>query len=140
MARILTDQVLSDKTFAILEKQHPCANDTTILVKSDTVTIEEEKLDTLFFNTLDSIMIPKTIIKTVLKTVKIHDTAKIYVINNRSLKLAEKQIIEKQILLNQSEILVAKYKKQSNNRLWLAIISIITGGVFIFFLAKFKMK
>jgi hypothetical protein len=88
---VLNDKASSERIFRALEPLHPCANDTTIVTKIDTLvttdTLINYKRDTIQINGIEYITI-KEEPKTIIKTVKVHQIHTGYVVDTRAIGIA----------------------------------------------------
>lgn len=91
--QVLRDQEKLEEVAKVVVKGGWCANDTTFIVKSDTIIdidtlIEVDTItDTYILN--DSVYFTKWKTKTIVKTLTIHDTLKSYIIDNARVKLLQ---------------------------------------------------
>lgn len=88
---ILNDKEASERVFRALEPLHPCANDTAIVTKIDTLvttdTLINYKRDTIQVNGIEYITI-KEEPKTIIKTVKVHQIHTGYIVDTRAIGIA----------------------------------------------------
>jgi hypothetical protein len=88
---VLNDKASSERIFRALEPSHPCANDTTIVTKIDTLvttdTLINYKRDTIQVNGIEYITI-KEEPKTIIKTVKVNQTHTAFVVDTRAVGIA----------------------------------------------------
>ena len=128
--QVLKDRAKFDEVAKEVIKAGYCANDTTIIIKSDTLiemdtlTILEEKPFIELIN--DTVFVTKWKTNNITKTLTIHDTIKSVVVDNARLK----------ILMEEAKDWKAKYKEQKDTTtslyFWLiALLSLIGLGVLL---------
>lgn len=128
--QVLRDKDKLDKVAKEVIKAGYCANDTTIIIKSDTLveidtlTILQEKPFIEIIN--DTVYITKWKTNNITKTLTIHDTIKSVVVDNARVK----------ILMEESKAWEARYKEQkaisTNLYFWgMALLSLIGLGVIL---------
>lgn len=123
--QVLRDQEKLEEVAKVVVKGGWCANDSIIIVKSDTIikvdTLVEVHTDTEIRNINDSVFVTKWKTKTINKTLTIHDTLKSYIVDNARIKLLQ---ADSSRLFN----LADDYKQQSKKRLnwiiWCLVIFI----------------
>lgn len=128
--RVLKDRAKFDEVAKEVIKAGYCANDTTIIIKSDTLiemdtlTILDEKPFIEIIN--DTVFVTKWKTNNITKTLTIHDTIKSVVVDNARVK----------ILMEESKAWEARYKEQKDTTtslyFWLiALLSLIGLGVIL---------
>ena len=84
---ILNDKSASERVFRALEPSHPCANDTTIVTKIDTLVTSDTLInyirDTIRVNGIEYITI-KEAPKTIVKTIKVNQIHTGFIVDTRS--------------------------------------------------------
>lgn len=118
--RVLNDRESSERVFRELEKTHPCANDTTIILKSDTLvstdTITDYKRDTI-----NNVITLTEKGKVIVKTIKVKDIKVGYIVDTRRLGImADSLRIYKASLENSIDT-----SKKWKLRFWVLILIII---------------
>lgn len=122
--QVLKDRAKFDEVAKEVIKAGYCANDTTIIIKSDTLiemdtlTILDEKPFIEIIN--DTVFVTKWKTNNITKTLTIHDTIKSVVVDNARVK----------ILMEESKAWEARYKEQkaisTNLYFWgMALLSVI---------------
>ena len=85
---VLNDKASSERIFRALEPSHPCANDTTIVTKIDTIVTSDTLInyikDTIRVNGIEYITI-KEAPKTIIKTVKVNQMHTAFVVDTRAI-------------------------------------------------------
>jgi len=128
--QVLSDKQKLDEVAKEVVKMGYCANDTTIIVKSDTLievdtlTILEDKPFIEIIN--DTVYVTKWKTNNITKTLTIHDTIKSVVVDNARVK----------ILMEDSKAWEKRYKEQKDTTtslyFWLiALLSLIGLGVIL---------
>jgi preprotein translocase subunit YajC len=127
--RVLNNQEMLEEVAKVVVKGGFCANDTTFVVKSDTL-VEVDTLvridtltDTYVLN--DTTYITKWKTREITKSITIHDTIKSFIVDNARVRLLQADSAR---LTGE----VIEWKAKANNRLsWLISLLIII-GVFIY--------
>jgi hypothetical protein len=129
--QVLNDKAKFDKVAAEVVRQGYCANDTTIIVKSDTI-FEVDSLieiinDTTFVN--DTAYITNWETRNFYKTLTIHDTLRAVIVDNARVKQlqADNEKISKQSI---------EHKQNATHRLYWFIIACAV----ILFLILYKIR
>lgn len=108
-----------------------CANDTTIISRSDTLvqydTTIKSELEVKIFN--DTVHITKWKTQNIVKTLTIRDTIRATIVDNSRIKLLEADKMK----LEQN---VQEYKKKAEDRLSWLILALMGIGLWIFFKIK----
>ena len=127
--QVLRDQEKLEQVAKVVVKGGWCANDTTFVVKSDTL-VEVDTLvmvdtltDTYVFN--DTTYITKWKTREITKSITIHDTIKSFIVDNARVKLLQADSVR---LSND----LTEWKGKANNRLSLLILFLIAIGIFIY--------
>jgi hypothetical protein len=129
--QVINDKAKLDKVAEEVIRQGYCVNDTTIIVKSDTIVQTDSLIeiysDTTVINDTAYITLWET--KNFFKTLTIHDTVRSVVIDNARVKLLQAD-------LNKANAKVIEWQGKANNRLgWLIILLLVIAG---FIYLKFK--
>jgi hypothetical protein len=131
--QVLSDKQKLDKVAKEAVKMGYCANDTTIVVKSDTLididtlTIIDEKPMIEVIN--DTVYVTKWKTNNITKSVTIHDTIKAVVVDNARVKLFQEESKE-------WELKYLDQKQKASN--WLFLLIFIVSTIILTFIAKFK--
>jgi hypothetical protein len=127
--QVLRDQDKLEEVAKVVVKGGWCANDTTFVVKSDTL-VEVDTLvrvdtltDTYVFN--DTTYITKWKTRDIVRSITIHDTIKSFIVDNARVRLLQADSVR---LSND----LTEWKGKANNRLSLLILLLIAIGVFIY--------
>jgi hypothetical protein len=127
--QVLRDQEKLEKVAKVVVKGGWCANDTTFVVKSDTL-VEVDTLvrfdtltDTYVFN--DTTYITKWKTRDIVRSITIHDTIKSFIVDNARVRLLQADSVR---LSND----LTEWKGKANNRLSLLILLLIAIGIFIY--------
>jgi len=127
--QVLRDQEKLEEVAKVVVKGGWCANDTTFVVKSDTL-VEVDTLvrvdtltDTYVFN--DTTYITKWKTRDITKSITIHDTIKSFIVDNARVRLLQADSVR---LSND----LTEWKGKANNRLSLLILLLIAIGIFIY--------
>jgi hypothetical protein len=127
--QVLRDQEKLEEVAKVVVKGGWCANDTTFVVKSDTL-VEVDTLvrvdtltDTYVFN--DTTYITKWKTRDIIRSITIHDTIKSFIVDNARVRLLQADSVR---LSND----LTEWKGKANNRLSLLILLLIAIGVFIY--------
>jgi hypothetical protein len=127
--QVLRDQEKLEEVAKVVVKGGWCANDTTFVVKSDTL-VEVDTLvrvdtltDTYVFN--DTTYITKWKTRDIIRSITIHDTIKSFIVDNSRVRLLQADSVR---LSND----LTEWKGKANNRLYLLILLLITIGAFIY--------
>jgi hypothetical protein len=127
--QVLRDQEKLEEVAKVVVKGGWCANDTTFVVKSDTL-VEVDTLvrvdiltDTYVFN--DTTYITKWKTRDIFRSITIHDTIKSFIVDNARVRLLQADSVR---LSND----LTEWKGKANNRLSLLILLLIAIGVFIY--------
>jgi len=129
--QVINDKVKLDKVAEEVIRQGYCANDTTIIVKSDTIVQTDSLIeiysDTTVINDTAYVTLWET--KNFFKTLTIHDTVRSVVVDNARVKILQAD-------LNKANTKVIEWQGKANNRLgWLIILLLVIAG---FIYLKFK--
>jgi hypothetical protein len=129
--QVLKDKSKLDEVAKEVIRQGYCANDTTIIVKSDTIvevdSLIEIQFDTTFVN--DTAYITNWETKNFYKTLTIHDTLRSVIVDNARVNQLQADISK---IIKQSE----EHKQKATHRLYWFIIAC---GV-ILFLILYKIR
>jgi hypothetical protein len=129
--QVLNDKAKFDKVAKEVIRQGYCSNDTTIIVKSDTIvevdSLIEIQSDTTIIN--DTAYISKWETRNFTKTLTIHDTLRSVIVDNARVRQLQADI-EK--ITKQSE----QHKQDATNRLYWFIIACAV----ILFLILYKIR
>ena len=127
--QVLKNQEMLEEVAKVVVKGGWCANDTTFVVKSDTL-VEVDTLvrvdtltDTYVFN--DTTYITKWKTREITKSITIHDTVKSFIVDNARVRLLQADSVR---LTNE----VTEWKGKADNRLSLLILLLIAIGIFIY--------
>ena len=127
--QVLKNQEMLEEVAKVVIKGGWCANDTTFVVKSDTL-VEVDTLvrvdtltDTYVFN--DTTYITKWKTREITKSITIHDTVKSFIVDNARVRLLQADSVR---LTNE----VTEWKGKADNRLSLLILLLIAIGIFIY--------
>jgi len=127
--QVLRDQEKLEEVAKVVVKGGWCANDTTFVVKSDTL-VEVDTLvrvdtitDTYVFN--DTTYITKWKTRDIVRSITIHDTVKSFIVDNARVRLLQADSVR---LTNE----VTEWKGKADNRLSLLILLLIAIGIFIY--------
>ena len=127
--QVLRDQEKLEEVAKVVVKGGWCANDTTFVVKSDTL-VEVDTLvridtltDTYVFN--DTTYITKWKTRNIIKSITIHDTIKSFIVDNARVRLLQADSVKFTNLAND-------YKAKADSRLnWLIFLLVII-SVFVY--------
>ena len=129
--QVLNDKAKFDQVAAEVIRQGKCANDTTIIVKSDTIvevdSLIEIQFDTTFVN--DTAYITNWETKNFYKTLTIHDTLRSVIVDNARVNQLKTDLSK---ITKQSE----EYKQNATHRLYWFIIAC----AIILFLILYKIR
>jgi hypothetical protein len=129
--QVLKDKEKLDEVAKEVVRKGYCANDTTVIVKSDTIinvdTLVEVYSDTTVINDTAYVTMWKT--KNYFKTITIHDTLHSVVVDNARVRQLQDDILA---LTKQSE----EHKQNSTHRLYWFIIACAV----ILFLVLYKIR
>jgi len=129
--QVLKDTEKFNKVAAEVIRQGYCANDTLVIVKSDTIvkidSLIEVRSDTTIINDTAYVTLWNT--KNYVKTYVIHDTLRSVIVDNARVKLLQADIDK---ITKQSE----QHKQEATMRLYWFIIAC----VFILFLILYKIR
>jgi hypothetical protein len=131
--KVLNDRDASERLFRELEKTRPCANDTSFVVKMDTIY----NIDTTTYykyDTINNVVALKEAGKTIYKTQKVIETKLAYIVDNRRLAIALDS-------LRYFKTLSQVNKDTSNSwraKFWYLIL--IIGGIALFKLISWRIK
>ena len=112
--QVLKDKEKLDQVAEVVIKSGYCANDTTIITKSDTTIVHDTiyEIDTIIDLHLKTdtqyVKLPK---KVITRTITIRDTIKSVVVDNARVLLLEKELIKYKESLNE-------YKELAKQRWW----------------------
>lgn len=121
--QVLRDQEKLEQVAKVVIAGGWCANDTTFVVKSDTLVKIDSfiRIDTETYTQIinDTAYITKWKTKNIIKTLTIHDTLKSYIVDNARVRLLQADSTRLNNLANE-------YKGKAQKRLkWLIIIGIV---------------
>jgi hypothetical protein len=129
--QVLRDPEKFDKVAAEVIRQGYCANDTLVIVKSDTIvkvdSLIEVRSDTTVIN--DTAYITKWETRSFSKTLTIHDTLRSVIVDNARVKQLQADVDK---ITKQSE----QHKQNATNRLYWFIIACAV----ILFLILYKIR
>lgn len=131
--RVLNDVASSERVFRELEKTRPCANDTSFVLKMDTIY----SIDTTTFykyDTINNVITLKEAGKTIYKTQKVFETKMAYIVDNRRLDIALDSVRYFKTLSQINKDTSNKYK----SRFWGIIL--IIGGIALIKIILWKIK
>lgn len=120
--KVLNDIGASERIFRELEKTRPCANDTSFVLKMDTIY----SIDTTTYykyDTINNVVTLKEAGKTIYKTQKVFETKMAYIVDNRRLDIALDSVRYFKTLSQINKDTSNKYKR----RFWALIL--IIGGI-----------
>ena len=131
--QVLRDQEKLEEVAKVVVKGGWCANDTTFIIKSDTL-IEMDTIiridtqtDTQIIN--DSVYVTKWKTRDIVKSVTIHDTIKSFIVDNARVKLLQADSTRLTNLANE-------YKEKADSRLnWLISLLVL---IALFIYLKYK--
>lgn len=127
--QVLSDKQKLDAVAKEVVKMGYCANDSTIIIKSDTtikvdtLTILEEKPFIEIVN--DTVYVTKWKTNTITKTLTIHDTIKATVVDGARVKLLQDDLLK----ANEERL---NWKERANNYLGILLILILSIGAYLF--------
>ena len=131
--QVLSDKAKLDQVAKEVVKMGYCANDTTIVVKSDTLiemdtlTIIDEKPFIEIIN--DTVYVTKWKTNNITKTLTIHDTIKVVVVDNARVKLFQEEV-------KQWESKYIKQQNISNTRLYINLLLLCLLGLGVYLRLK----
>jgi len=129
--QVINDKAKLDKVAEEVIRQGYCANDTLLIVKSDTIVMVDSLIevysDTTIINDTAYVTLWET--KNFFKTLTIHDTVKSVVVDNARVNILQADI--KKITMQSEE-----YKETATNRLYWFIIA----SAIILFLILYKIR
>ena len=131
--QVLSDKVKLDQVAKEVVKMGYCANDTIIVVKSDTLiemdtlTILEDKPFIEIIN--DTVYVTKWKTNNITKTLTIHDTIKAVVVDNARVKLFQEEV-------KQWESKYIKQQNISNTRLYINLLLLCLLGLGVYLRLK----
>ena len=132
--QVLRDQEKLEEVAKVVVKGGWCANDTTFVVKSDTIvdidTLVEIQTDLEISTINDTTYITKWKTNTITKTLTIHDTIKSFIVDNARVRLLQTDSARLAFELNEWE---GKAKKR---QLW---IFLLLGIIALYFYLKSKI-
>ena len=130
------NQDLKDKSKIVevaaeVVRQGYCANDTLIIVKSDTIVMVDSLIEVISDTTIinDTAYITKWETRNFTKTLTIHDTLRSVIVDNARLRLLQADVDK---ITKQSE----EHKQNATNRLYWFIIALAV----ILFLILYKIR
>lgn len=118
--QVLKDKNKLDKVAEVVVKSGYCANDTTIITKSDTTIMHDTtyEVDTIIDlqtkNDTQYVKVPKVITRTII----IRDTIKSVVVDNARLNLFQREIDSLKIVNNLAKEEMNQWKKVAKQRWW----------------------
>lgn len=118
--QVLKDKNKLDKVAEVVVKSGYCANDTTIITKSDTTIVHDTtyEVDTIidlrYQNDTQYVKVPKVITRTIV----IRDTIKSVVVDNSRLNLFQREIDSLKIVNNLAKEEMNQWKKVAKQRWW----------------------
>lgn len=121
--QVLRDQEKLEEVARVVVKGGWCTNDTTFIVKSDTIvevdTLIEVKTDLEITTINDTTYITKWKTSTINKTLTIHDTVKTFIVDNARVRLLQSDSTRLTNLANE-------YKGKADSRLnWLISLLVL---------------
>lgn len=123
--QVLRDQEKLEEVAKVVVKGGWCSNDTTFIVKSDTIidvdTLVEVQTDIEVRNINDSVFVTKWKTKTINKTLTIHDTLKSYIVDNARVRLLQ---TDSSRLFNLANDYKRKAEKRFNLLIWALVLFI----------------
>jgi len=129
--QVLKDKSKFDKVAEEVIRQGYCANDTTIIVKSDTIvkvdSLIEVRSDTTIIN--DTAYVTMWEVRNLTKTLTIHDTLRSVIVDNARVRQLQADVDK---ITKQSE----QHKQNATNRLYWFIIALCV----ILFLIIIKLR
>ena len=139
--QVLKDKDKLDKVAEVVVKSGYCANDTTILTKSDTTIVVDTLHDTtnIVEVKVKNDTVYQTKVKTVVKTVTIRDTIKSIVVDNARVRLLQEDILklrERNISIQEQ---LTEQKRISRRRWWWIVLLIVSFSCYIFRKPIFKI-
>lgn len=118
--QVLKDKNKLDKVAEVVVKSGYCANDTTIITKSDTTIMHDTTydvdtiIDLRYQNDTQYVKVPKVITRTIV----IRDTIKSVVVDNSRLNLFKREIDSLKIVNNLAKEEMNQWKKVAKQRWW----------------------
>lgn len=118
--QVLKDKNKLDKVAEVVVKSGYCANDTTIITKSDTTIVHDTTydvdtiIDLRYQNDTQYVKVPKVITRTIV----IRDTIKSVVVDNSRLNLFQREIDSLKIVNNLAKEEMNQWKKVAKQRWW----------------------
>jgi len=126
--QVLRDQEKLEQVAKVVIKGGWCANDTTFIVKSDTIidvdTLVEVKTDIEVETINDTTYVTKWKTNTITKTLTIHDTLKSYIVDNARIRLLQTDSARLTYELNEWE------GKAKRRQLWIFLLIGMMGAYF----------
>jgi len=126
--QVLRDQEKLEEVARVIVKGGWCANDTTFIVKSDTIidvdTLIEVKTDIEVETINDTTYVTKWKTNTITKTLTIHDTLKSYIVDNARVRLLQTDSARLTYELNEWE------GKAKRRQLWIFLLLGMMGAYF----------
>jgi hypothetical protein len=126
--QVLRDQEKLEEVAKVVVKGGWCANDTTFIVKSDTIidvdTLVEVKTDIEVETINDTTYVTKWKTNTISKTLTIHDTLKSYIVDNARVRLLQADSARLTYELNEWE------GKAKRRQLWIFLLIGMMGAYF----------
>ena len=126
--QVLRDQEKLEEVAKVVVKGGWCANDTTFIVKSDTIidvdTLVEVKTDIEVETINDTTYVTKWKTNTITKTLTIHDTLKSYIVDNARIRLLQTDSARLTYELNEWE------GKAKRRQLWIFLLIGMMGAYF----------
>ena len=127
--QVLRDQEKLEEVAKVVVKGGWCANDTTFVVKSDTIvdidTLVEIQTDLEISTINDTTYITKWKTNTITKTLTIHDTIKSFIVDNARVRLLQADSTRLTNLANE-------YKSKADSRLNWLISLLVLIALFIY--------
>lgn len=127
--QVLRDQEKLEEVAKVVVKGGWCANDTTFIVKSDTIvdidTLVEIQTDLEISTINDTTYITKWKTNTITKTLTIHDTIKSFIVDNARVRLLQADSTRLTNLANE-------YKSKADSRLNWLISLLVLIALFIY--------
>ena len=131
--QVLRDQEKLEEVAKVVVKGGWCANDTTFVVKSDTIvdidTLVEIQTDLEISTINDTTYITKWKTNTITKTLTIHDTIKSFIVDNARVSLLQADSTRLTNLANE-------YKSKADSRLNWLISLLVLIALFIYLKLK----
>ncbi len=131
--QVLKDKNKLDKVAEVVIRSGYCANDTTIITKSDTTIVHDTTYDTdtiidlRFKNDTHYVKVPKVITR----TITIRDTIKSVVVDNSRILLLQKEIDSLRIVNDIAKKDAAEWKQLAKKRWWNIFWLIVVMAIYV---------